>query len=553
MSSRFPDPDTSRAVLIGASRYINGAALPNIPAVERNLIALEAALTDAPTGTLASQHCTVVSEPTSTAEFGGAIATAAAEATDLLLIYYSGHGLVDDRGRLHLALSSTDPARPRWTALPFEVLREEIMSSPATTRVLVLDCCFSGRAIEAMADQQGVITGQIDVAGTYTLTSTAANALAHAPVGATHTAFTGALLATLSAPGPLTLDDLFQRVDRHLMANAHPRPQRRAVNAAGDLALFKSSPDGPVPDQWPPEPRKPAPQRSPVGQITVPGRLLVAAYLAVLLAASNVFVGADVWFPTQVRPPEYLPFTPPPIPRLAGSRDIAEAMSNSYRGLAWSFTAYMLAFGVTTALGEVYADRVSRRLKLAAGIAVYTTGTALCVFSSVEFDIFIWARAVQAAGAGLIYPQSLAYITGPVSAGQRRTETVIWNVAVAAVCVLGPLVDNTIAEVSSWEWVFLGQVPLGLLAFLLVFGRLPEHQKYIRAGHSVDLSGFILIATGLLALGLGAVILELGSEVSKASFAPLVAGFVLIGAFTARKFFSSDISDHDKRPEPGAQ
>jgi hypothetical protein len=241
--SRFPDPTTSRAVLIGFSRYDDERALPKIPAVQANLTDLKAALVGAPTGTLDAQHCTEVSRPAATVgDVGKAITTAALEATDLLLVYYAGHGLVDDLGRLHLALPSTDPARLRWTALPFEVLREEIAASPATTRVLVLDCCFSGRAIEAMTGPDSVIKGQIDIAGTYTLTSTTATALSHAPQGAKYTAFTGAMLAASSTPGPLTLDELFRLVYRRLVAQGAPRPQRRVVNAAGDLALFKGSP-----------------------------------------------------------------------------------------------------------------------------------------------------------------------------------------------------------------------------------------------------------------------------------------------------------------------
>jgi Caspase domain len=168
-----------------------------------------------------------------------ALSELAATATDLLLVYYAGHGLVDDRGRLHLALAHTHPHRARWTAFPLELLREEIANSAAATRVLVLDCCFSGRAIEAMADDQGVISGQLEVAGTYTLTSTTANAPSHAPAGDRYTAFTGALLRALDDTDPLTLDQIFVVVDRDLAARNLPRAQRRVVNTAGDLALSR--------------------------------------------------------------------------------------------------------------------------------------------------------------------------------------------------------------------------------------------------------------------------------------------------------------------------
>ncbi len=235
---RFPDPARSRAVLIGASHFTAaGLDLPDIPAVEANLTALRQALTSPDTGVLRPQLCRVLIDPTSADEVGAALSDAAATATDLPLVYYAGHGLVDDRGRLHLALAHTHPHRARWTALPLDVLREEIANSAAATRVLVLDCCFSGRAIEAMADDQGGISGQLEVAGTYTLTSTTANAPSHAPAGDRHTAFTGALLRALDDADPLTLDQIYVTVDRDLAARNLPRPQRRAVNTAGNLAL----------------------------------------------------------------------------------------------------------------------------------------------------------------------------------------------------------------------------------------------------------------------------------------------------------------------------
>ncbi len=227
-------------MLIGASHFNAGPDLPDIPAVQVNLTALRQVLTNPDTGVLRPELCRVLIDPTSADEVGTALSDMAATATDLLLVYYAGHGLVDDRGRLHLALAHTHPHRARWTALPLELLREEIANSAAaTTRVLVLDCCFSGRAIEAMADDQGVISGQLEVAGTYTLTSTTANAPSHAPAGDRFTAFTGALLRALDEADPLTLDQIYVTVDRDLAARNLPRPQRRVVNTAGDLALSR--------------------------------------------------------------------------------------------------------------------------------------------------------------------------------------------------------------------------------------------------------------------------------------------------------------------------
>ncbi|MFF1479105.1 caspase family protein [Streptomyces sp. NPDC058301] len=258
--TRFPDPAGSRAVLIGVSRYEH-PELPGLPAVRANLADLSAVLTDPVNGTLRDEHCDVVDEPQLPTDFGLRVTEAAGEATDVLLVYYAGHGVVDGQGRLHLAVFHTDPARTSVTAFPYDVLREAMVDSRAAVRVLVLDCCFSGRAAGPMGGEQGLISGQIDIAGTYVLASSSATKPSLALPGATHTAFTEALLAALRRPDPLTLDALYDTVHHHLLARSLPLPQRRVMNTAGGLTLVKGPPtaahsirtphtEGTPPNRW---------------------------------------------------------------------------------------------------------------------------------------------------------------------------------------------------------------------------------------------------------------------------------------------------------------
>lgn len=238
---RFPDAARSRALLIGVGEFAAAPDLPQIPAVSANLADLWQVLTNPHTGTFDPAHSAVLANPAQSGEIGNALNLAASTATDLLLVYYAGHGIVDERGRLYLTLPNTDRGQVRWTAIPFELLREEIANSAAAVKVLVLDCCFSGRAIEAMGNQESVVTGQLEVAGTYTLTATPANAPAYAPTGERHTAFTGALLTALTSPGPLTLDQIYTQVDRELAARNLTRPQRKVTNTGGHLVLSRGS------------------------------------------------------------------------------------------------------------------------------------------------------------------------------------------------------------------------------------------------------------------------------------------------------------------------
>ncbi|MEV0452798.1 hypothetical protein [Streptomyces sp. NPDC050600] len=91
----------------------------------------------------------------------------------MLLVYYPGHGLLDEDGRLYLALTGTDPARPGLTSVPPELVQRDLARARANSRIMLLDCCFSGRAVAAMGGgSHTALAGQLDLTGSYILTST---------------------------------------------------------------------------------------------------------------------------------------------------------------------------------------------------------------------------------------------------------------------------------------------------------------------------------------------------------------------------------------------
>ncbi|GAA1614729.1 hypothetical protein GCM10009733_008650 [Nonomuraea maheshkhaliensis] len=278
----FPDGRGSRAVLIGAGTF-HDPQLPDIPAVRTNLEDLRHVLTHPVHGLLEADHCQTLADPADQAAVGVALTAAVREAEDLLLVYYCGHGVLDDTGALHFALTGTNAEHVGFSAIHVDLVKRMVGSARAKARVLLLDCCFSGQAVTVMSNRRSLALGQLDLTGTYTLTSTPANSLSHAPLGARNTAFTGALLNALRAPGPLTLDEIHRHIDRELVGQGFPRPQRRSVGSAGNLAVTRG-PTIPAPGS------RPAPSLSrgkPPSATTKTGRALLAMLPLALLQGST--------------------------------------------------------------------------------------------------------------------------------------------------------------------------------------------------------------------------------------------------------------------------
>lgn len=255
--NRLPDPAASRAILIGTSSYQN---LEQLPAVEANLRDLSDALCNAMLWGLPEQYCAVVSDPVDASAMLDPVHRAAEEATDTLFVYYTGHGLRDaDSADLFLALTGSRESTG-YTAVAYEHLRAAVRSSRARRRVIVLDCCFSGRAARTLAGSGDALAVQVAVDGAYVLTSSPKDRVALAPDGELHTAFTGELLHLMRlgvAGGPelIDLDTIYHVLDERLRAKNRPQPQRSQENDIGRLPLVRNRaradhrfPAGPVLD-----------------------------------------------------------------------------------------------------------------------------------------------------------------------------------------------------------------------------------------------------------------------------------------------------------------
>jgi hypothetical protein len=246
MAVRAVDPSRSRIVLVGVSEY-DTPDLPAIPQAANNVADLASVFKDPQLGGFDASHCTVLSARASSAQVGDVLVKAAEEAEDLLLFYFAGHGLVGQNGEdLYLCLSETKTGgRLAFGGLSFSAIRDAYRISRAENRVVILDCCYSGRALNHTLGPGDALLDEatVTVTGTYTLAAAAGAATVEPD--ARHTAFTGRLLALLTegiadAGSMLTLGTIFITLRERLKYANLPVPQQCNTDTAKDLGLVRN-------------------------------------------------------------------------------------------------------------------------------------------------------------------------------------------------------------------------------------------------------------------------------------------------------------------------
>lgn len=237
---RLPDPDATRVVLIGVAEYQH---FPPLPAVRNNLTELAELFRSPLGGDLPDRHCTTVLNPTDIDSALDPVHRAASEASDTLVVYFAGHGMPLSDGSLRLAVRNSERGRKQYASVSFDDLRAEVLDSMAANKVVILDCCYSGAALEGFMGSADEVADETIIEGTYVMTASAATQAAMAPPDAPLTAFTGALVKAISngiagVPDPLDMSSLYRHVHGQLKSQGMPLPQQRASGLGHDIALF---------------------------------------------------------------------------------------------------------------------------------------------------------------------------------------------------------------------------------------------------------------------------------------------------------------------------
>lgn len=168
---------------------------------------------------------------------------------------------------------------------------------------------------------------------------------------------------------------------------------------------------------------------------------------------------------------------------------------------AWVTTAYLMTSTISTPLYGKLSDIYGRRPFFIGGIVVFILGSLLCAMAGDMYMLAVY-RGIQGLGAGALMPLAMAII-GDIIPPRRRAKYQGYMMAVfASSSVLGPVIGGMFANldsllgVSGWRWVFLINVPIGIISLILVLITL--RLDHVRTPHRIDWGGAAAIIMALV-------------------------------------------------------
>lgn len=211
-----------------------------------------------------------------------------------------------------------------------------------------------------------------------------------------------------------------------------------------------------------------------------------------------------------------------------GLPTLAQAFDASFQEVQWLVLAYLLA--ITTLIVGVgrLGDIVGRRRLLLAGIFMFTAASVMCGVAP-TLRLLIVARAVQGLGAAVMMALSMAFVGETVSGAKTGSAMGLLGTMSAVGTALGPSLGGVLIAGLGWRAIFLINVPLGVVTFLLAHHSLPAG-----GGAKQERAGFDHVGMLLLALTLAAYALAM--TIGRGNFGPLNVALLSAALFGAGLF-----------------
>ena len=212
---------------------------------------------------------------------------------------------------------------------------------------------------------------------------------------------------------------------------------------------------------------------------------------------------------------------------------LAKAFGASFQQVQWVVLAYLLAITTLIVGAGRLGDLMGRRRLLLVGISCFTFASALCGLSG-NLWVLIVARAEQGLGAAIMLALTIASVSEAVPQARIGRAMGLLGTMSAIGTALGPAAGGILAATFGWPAIFLVNVPLGIVAFLLVLRHMPKERPDAKPLHG----GFDPLGTVLLALTLAAYALAM--TLGRGEFGALNIALLLGAAMGAGLFVHAE-------------
>ncbi|WP_072687430.1 MFS transporter [Rhodococcus marinonascens] len=205
---------------------------------------------------------------------------------------------------------------------------------------------------------------------------------------------------------------------------------------------------------------------------------------------------------------------------------IMSALNTDINSVVWVTSAYLLAFAVPLLVTGRLGDRFGPKNIYMIGLILFTAASLWCGLSDTVTTLIV-ARVFQGLGAALMTPQTMAVITRTFPPDRRGTAMGLWGAVAGVATLVGPLAGGVLVDNLGWEWIFIVNVPIGVIAFVLAWRLVPSLETH---KHKFDIPGVVLSALGMFFLVFG---IQEGStqDWSSTVLASIAAGLILLGVF----------------------
>ncbi|HVK72773.1 MAG TPA: MFS transporter [Kofleriaceae bacterium] len=197
--------------------------------------------------------------------------------------------------------------------------------------------------------------------------------------------------------------------------------------------------------------------------------------------------------------------------------------------LSWVLNGYTVVYAALLVPAGRLADLRGRKRTFEQGLVVFLLASLACGLAP-SVPILVAARVVQAVGAALLLPSSLAIVLAAFPATRRAVVVSLWGAVSGLAAAIGPGLGAAVVEHAGWAWAFFLNLPLGAFAWWRARRTLDESRN-LDAGAPLDVPGVAMIVVGVAAVAFALVHTEVAGWASPQVLAPLAGGLLLLAGF----------------------